>query len=220
MALDEGHERAIRLKQLRNMAGFSSIKAFSEATNLPYGTIKSWEAGTYKTLTSKGAVRIAEVMATMAIHVSPTWLLYGTGHPPINSNETTNSLDGNNFVNSYRKLLQTEISNFIEQFENSVFYEIVDDSMQPHFQPGDTLFGLWLYGEDIKLLNEKNCLIETKDKQIICRKLFVNQTDASYDICASNPTSTTLHRNTAGITLDKAAAIIKIWQAIKQIVST
>jgi hypothetical protein len=83
--------------------------------------------------------------------------------------------------------------------------------MEPRFQAGDALGGPAYEGSAItQFALGKDCILELKDQQKICRRLMAGERAGSYHAFCINPGKLT---PLFDLTVTRAAPITRIWRA-------
>lgn len=181
-AQQEAKSRAWRLKKVRALANCKTQKEFSDKYNIPHATLKAWESGVNLPLSSKGAKKIAEKVFLDGVEVYPDWLLYGTPPEPKLISDKLSS-----YTSSYEKIkgqlsrwTQERLSSWISTDVDAIYCQVQDESMEPFFGKGDHICAIWVNGSDIENLLDQPCLIETPEKEILCRTMKASENKGKY----------------------------------------
>ncbi|MCL5260076.1 MAG: hypothetical protein M1561_00110 [Gammaproteobacteria bacterium] len=208
--------RGKRLRLLRRMSGLT-LNQLADKYDIGISTIKYWECAKSEGLSAKGAKKILSAMLQEGINVSFMWLMYGVGLPPhfidarFCNQELTNSLNNSSSLESEASITD-EISLFCNKIPNSITLTIFDDSMEPLFTSGDGVGGKRLYGSDLTKAIGKNCIIETADNQIICRKIAQGNGAENFNLFSINPHTVANPPFLYDVKIVSAAPIVRIWK--------
>ncbi len=168
-------EKGKRVKLLCSMANMTR-RQLAKFTGIGYTTLQYWEEGTASGLSEKGAVKLIDTFNKLGVVCSLQWLLEGAGAPPAfadDKGQASNSLE-------IDKAVQAEIAFFEQTNTNSTTLQMTDDSMSPLFELGDIVGGVKQYGDTIKQLSYKPCIIETNDGNKTCRILIYSPLKGEY----------------------------------------
>lgn len=182
-------KRGQRLKSLRMMTGLSR-KALEEEYHISASTIQSWEDAKAGGLTEKGAKRAIAVFKEEGIRCGVDWLLYGIGTPPQLSNKL---FDGSNErpepieVPTEDRAIVNELLVFRQNNPDAVEYIITDDGMTPAFAIGDYVAGKRRLAPHLETVIGKNCIIETRDNEILFRRVKAGSRPGLYTLTCVNP---------------------------------
>lgn len=180
-------ERGKRVRLVRNMTDMT-IDVFANKIGVSNRTVKYWENGDFGGLSEKGAEKIVAANNILKIQCSIIWLLYGEGSYPILTGKpySPNFSLKNNRLNDYDEKIQEEVHYFISNNLNAVTMQIVDDSMEPCFIIGDIVGGKRRKNKEIKNALHKDCIIETKKQQLLCRRLLPGTKTKLFNLCCIN----------------------------------
>jgi len=211
-------ERGKRLRLVRKMSGLT-LKELAEKYNLGVSTIKYWECATNQGLSSKGAKKIINAMQNQGIQCSYMWLMHGIGLPPqfldIHRHDSTNNPKSTDqVVYEEEKSIAHEISLFCESIIDAITLTIFDDGMEPIYAMGDGVGGKRLYGEDITKTIGKNCIVETADKQLLCRRVAQSSNAGNFNLYCINPHTLASPPHLYDVTLVSAAPISRVWRRL------
>jgi hypothetical protein len=210
------YERGARLKVLRQMTGLT-IHELSKKYDLGASTIKYWECGCGGGITLKGAKKIVDAMRDEKIQCSLIWLLYGIGpHPqpvdPSHANDLRQMELFNKLTLEDESLIHKEIKAFCEFYPHAITLVVLDDGMEPIYKIGDSVGGKRLFGDDLTAAVGKNCIVETEDHQVLCRKLVQGEQPGSYNLYCINHKTTVNPPIIYNTKLLSAAPITRIWK--------
>lgn len=183
--------RGKRLRTLRMMTGLSR-EAFAEKYGISASTIQSWEAAKAGGLTSKGANRMIPVFLDEGIRCTVDWLLYGIGNPPQQSNwhyqqELREPAAPTTYnITDQDAIIAQELLRYRELNPDVIDYVIVDDGMSPHYIAGDYVAGSRRRKDEIYTLLGMDCIVETKNNEILLRRLKQGSRPGLYTLISSN----------------------------------
>lgn len=180
-------ERGKRVRLVRNMTDLT-IDDFASKIGVSNRTIKYWENGEAGGLSEKGAEKIVEANDTLNIECSTIWLLYGAGsHPILVGEPYSKSLSlTNDLHDEHDKSIKKEIRYFHANNLNAITMQITDDGMEPYFIVGDFVGGKRKQNKEIKNALHQDCIIETKNKQFLCRRLLPGSKPKLFNLCCIN----------------------------------
>lgn len=187
--------RGKRLKSLRMMAGLSR-KALEDKYSVSASTMQSWEDAKAGGLTEKGAKRAIEVFRQEGIRCTVDWLLYGIGLPPqlsdklfaqqIHLQETVEE----RIEISEERAIVNELLAFRQHNPDAVEFIVPDEGLAPLFRKGDYIAGKRRYGEAIAQVVGMDCIIETKENEVLLRRLKVGSQAGLFTLICLNPDAT------------------------------
>jgi transcriptional regulator with XRE-family HTH domain len=184
--------RGKRLKSLRMMAGLSR-KALEDKYDVSASTMQSWEDAKAGGLTEKGAKRAIEVFRQEGIRCAVDWLLYGIGLPPQLSDklfqqhvQLQESLEDRVEVSEERAIVN-ELLAFRQHNPDAVEFIVPDDGMNPMFHKGDYVAGKRRYNDAINNVIGLDCIIETKENEVLLRRLKMGTQSGVYTLICLNP---------------------------------
>lgn len=187
--------RGKRLKSLRMMAGLSR-KALEDKYDVSASTMQSWEDAKAGGLTEKGAKRAIEVFRQEGIRCTVDWLLYGIGLPPQLSDklfqqqiQMQESFEDRVEITEERAIVN-ELLAFRQHNPDAVEFIVPDDGMQPLYQKGDYVAGKRRYNDAIDNVLGMDCIIETKENEVILRRLKQGSQPGVYTLICLNPDCT------------------------------
>lgn len=221
MQKSSSKERGKRLRLVRKMSGLT-LDDLSAKHDLGVSTIKYWECAKNQGLSSKGAKKIIAAMQKEGVQCSYMWLMYGVGLPPhfINAYYNNNGGSIQNFIgvsqHSYEeeKSIENEISIFCEKNRGAIAITVFDDGMEPFYSVGDGVGGKRLYGDDLAKSIGKNCIVETVDNQLLCRRVAQGNTADNFNLYCINPSTVAEPPHIYEIKLLSAAPISRVWRRI------
>lgn len=211
--------RGKRLKLLRNMAGLK-LKDLSLKYKISISSLKFWESGYRTGLTTKGAQKIIAAMRDNGVHCDIDWLMHGVGMQPqivdVYYGETAPEdayvVSGGERTH-YEVLTTEEIEHFYQHHENAVVAPVLDDGMEPYYMKGDSVGGIRVV--DVTAIEAeigKNCIIETEDQQICCRRFVKNVNADTYNLYCINPLTTVVEPTLYNVKIKSVAPIIRLWK--------
>jgi len=207
-------ERSHRLKILRQLAGLTT-KALSEKHGISHNTLKHWEMATSRGLTEKGAEKIVLAMRQEGVQCSKVWLLHGVGEQPkvvdIQFGQKQQPTQPLLSDTQYDANVHKEIELFCQLYDDAITFAVIDDGMEPFYREGDVVGGRRLTGDAIADAVGQHCIIETADKQFLCRQLTLGtQPEHFHAYCTNRQTS--VAPVLQDIQLISATPITRIWR--------
>lgn len=214
-------ERGKRLRVLRKMSGLT-LEELSSRYDFGVSTIKYWECAKNNGLSSKGAKKVIAVMQSEGIHCSYMWLMHGIGLPPqfldVHYHGGNKTIDSNIGVkqSTYEdeKSIEQEVTKFCENVTQAITLTVFDDGMEPLYSIGDSVGGRRLYGADLAKSIDKNCIVETVDHQLLCRKVAQGASLNSFNLYCINPNTISNPPHLYEVKLLSAAPISRAWKRI------
>ena len=202
------------------MAGLR-LKDISNKYGVGLSTLKFWENGYGNGLSKKGAAKIITIMRQNGVQCTLEWLLYGVGPKPQlqdvqygKAQAGGDSLILREDAAKYEILVAEELELFCQHHANSVVMTVSDDGMQPYYSQGDRIGGLYVTtAVEIKAMAGKNCIVETIDQQILCRRFIKNPNTDLYNLFCVNPLTTVIEPILYNVGLTKIAPIIRVWKS-------
>jgi len=208
-------ERGKRIRILRNMTDLT-IQEFANKHGVGASTIKYWECAKSEGLSPKGAKKLVEAMLKEGIYCTYMWLMHGVGiHPQFVDSRYGNSKKQINPMHSSLEdevAIHNEMDVFLKSAANAVTLMVFEDGMEPYYCIGDAIGGNRLLGKEIELALGKDCIVETEDKQIICRRLVKGNEMNKYTLCCTNPHTTFYPLNLYDINIVSVAPISRLWR--------
>jgi HTH-type transcriptional regulator, cell division transcriptional repressor len=185
--------RGKRLKSLRMMAGLSR-KALEDKYDVSASTMQSWEDAKAGGLTEKGSKRAIEVFRQEGIRCTVDWLLFGIGLPPQLSDklfqqqiQLQEAIDDRTAMVDDRTRIVKELLAFRQHNPDAVEFIVPDDGMMPLYHKGDYVAGKRRYNEAITNVVGMDCIIETKENEVLLRRLKLGAKPGSYTLICLNP---------------------------------
>ena len=211
-------ERGKRLRILRKMSGLT-LSEIAQRYDLGISTIKYWECAKNQGLSSKGAKKIIQAMQDQKVQCSYMWLIYGVGLPPqfldVRSHDNikcASHIDKATYEEE--KSIANEIEFFCERVVDAISLTVFDDGMEPVFSVGDSIGGKRLYDKDLAKVIGKNCIVETVDKQFLCRRVARGSNPSDFNLYCINPYTVANPPHLYDIGVLSAALITRIWKRI------
>lgn len=185
--------RGKRLKSLRMMAGLSR-KALEDKYDVSASTMQSWEDAKAGGLTEKGAKRSIEVFRQEGIRCTVDWLLYGIGLPPQLSDKLFQQQIHMQVIESRVEITEeraivNELLAFRQHNPDAVEFIVPDDGMKPLYYKGDYVAGKRRYNEAIDNVVGMDCIIETKENEVLLRRLKPGSQSGRFTLICLNPDS-------------------------------
>lgn len=189
-------ERGSRLRSLRGLIGLSRLqlceKAASFDESLNTSTLRHWEEGRGSGLTDKGAKKMVRIYAQLGVQCDISWLLFGFGTPPIVKSFKNSALKSSNLNHEYKAAhdIQREIALFLQSHTLAFTVTVVDDAMYPAYRIGDILGAYARETDEIDKFINEDCIIETEDGLLLCRRLLKGRMPGHYILNCTNPNTT------------------------------
>lgn len=191
--------RGLRVKSLRKMAGLSRL-ALETKYGISANTLQSWEKAKAGGLTQKGALRFIQALREEGVSCSADWLMFGIGEPAQLQDtryylvqETASRTSYT--VDKQQGIITKELLTFRGLNQDTIDYQVVDDSMAPFFLPGDHVAGKKRVGADIDQLLHMVCIVQTQTNELLLRYLLSNKKPEFYNLSCINP-STSVYKYT------------------------
>lgn len=213
---DGSHEgKAKRLRILLDMAPYT-LEAFCKKYHFSPTTMKYWTRAKGGGLTPKGAKRIVSVMREEGVESNENWLLAGRGSFPQyldvrkgSEADLSKILQQQEF---YEKTINEEMNHFCHAFDSAIVLQIIDDGMEPQYEVDDHVGGIRLYGKHIERFLNCNCIVETEDEKILCRRLTIGNEINSYNLVCTNGKTVVNTPIEYNIKLKSAALVSHYWK--------
>jgi hypothetical protein len=222
-----------RLLYVRNLLRLSR-RYIEEQYKLPEATLKAWESNKAR-LTEKGLNRCIDIYRKEGVLVSSEWINNGKGLSPRISvdmgkylasdlqypehGKSTSLQINDSGENSYlvddSKAILREATFFKESTQNSVVLMITDNDMNPVYQIGDYVGGIFRYGKDIDSALKRDCIIRMKDGNLVVRRLFKSKNSNLYNLACINPATESENPILFAVEIESAAPII--WHRIPNV---
>lgn len=210
-------ERGKRLKTLRNMCGLT-IQEFAKKYGVGASTLKYWESARSEGLSPKGAKKIIEAMLQEGVYSTFTWLMYGIGiHPQIldvQKSSAQKHLRAMNSTYDEEIAIAKEVNLFLKNSTEAITLVVFDDAMEPLYSIGNTIGGIRVHGSEMVTATGKDCIVETENGEILCRKLTRGNEPDTFHLCALSYLTTVFPPNLYDVKLKSVAPIIRIWKRI------
>lgn len=190
-ALSSPMVKAERLKRVRNLANLSREEFCSDGC-VKLATLISWEIGRFGGISRKGAMTVIARVAQEGVFVTPEWLLHEVGvGPEVQADykklaKPKEKLKSNIKIPSEKNRIIEELLVFKNLNKNSIDFLINDDTMLPHYQPGDYVAGTSRFDDQIKLLIGYDCIVQAKDGRIWMRHLQQGPRFDSFNLISTN----------------------------------
>ena len=213
--IQENIDRGERLRTIRGMLGLTALE-FSKLCGVADSTLKKWEKGKARGLTSKGAHKIISALPQTNVICNSEWLLEGIGEPPKLINTYASNADqkssGKETLNaSPDSSIALEINYFRQHNDKTVVIQVIDDGMLPIFKPNDYVAGIKVTGKAMALLSGKICIIETELHGKIVRKLRFEPTNNTYTLLTMHPNTSVEEPIIMNAKLTFAAPVLRRW---------
>ncbi len=210
-------ERGKRLRLLRKMSGLT-LEGISDKYSIGVSTIKYWECAKNQGISSKGAKKIILAMQNEGVQCSYMWLMHGIGLPPqfidSYSGDKKADIGVEQIAYEEEKSIENEIAVFCEQVSGAITLTIFDDGMEPLYSSGHGVGGRRLYDVEMEKAVGKDCIIETADKQILCRRVMKADEPGVFNLYCINPCTSASPPHIYGAKLVSVAPISRVWRRI------
>jgi transcriptional regulator with XRE-family HTH domain len=179
--------RGRRLKSLRKMADLSR-KAMTLKYQISASTIQAWEEGKSGGLTTKGAQRIVAALKEEGVFCTLDWLLRGEGQSPYLTERVYLGVKepASEFLNTVTftqaNIIAKELNIFRSLNQDVLDMVINDDGMYPFYQKEDIIAGKRYQDDDIDAFINRDCIIETRSGEILCRRLRPSKKSRHYHL--------------------------------------
>lgn len=208
--------RGKRLRLIRKMSNLN-LNDLANKYNFGISTIKYWECGKNQGLSAKGAKKIIQAIQSEGVQCSYAWLMDGIGLPPqfidvcLGNKAKQPELNG---LSAYEEevSIDQEISLFCKSVSNAITLNIFDDGMEPIYSYNDSIGGKRIYEQDLHNAVNKDCIIETEDNQILCRRIAQGNSKDSFNLYCINSSTKANPPNMYNVKLLSAAPISRIWK--------
>lgn len=211
-------ERGKRLRLIRKMSGLT-LDDLSSKHSFGVSTIKYWECAKNQGLSSKGAKKIITAMQKESVQCSYMWLMHGIGLPPqfvdIHlSQDVKGNINIEQSEYEEEKSIEHEIKVFCNNISNGIALTVFDDGMEPFYSVNDGVGGRRLDFNAFDKAIGRNCIIETFDNKILCRRVAEGNEVGKFNLyCINHKTIVTLP-NLYDVKLLSIAPISRIWRRL------
>ena len=180
-------ERAKRVLSLRKMTHLSRQK-FEKRFGVATSTLQHWEDPKKNGLTIKGAKRLVSLVQQMNIYCTVEWLMQGTGNGPqiLASVHAENISPAKISEIPEMEQIASELALFKQHYPEVIHTVVNDDSMEPRFTPGEYVAGIRRYRQAINELIGQDCIIVTKEGEILVRRLKSTEIPGFYTLASIN----------------------------------
>lgn len=181
-------ERGKRVRLIRNMVGLT-IDEFAIKIGVSNRAVKYWENGEAGGLSEKGAEKIVASCNKIGLQCNLIWLLHGAESQPILTDNSYNAsfLAVNLLNHAYDNAIRKEIHYFHSNNSDAITMQIADNGMEPFFNEGDIIGGKRKHNKELIKILDQDCIIETKDQRIFCRRLLPGSQPDLFNLCCTNP---------------------------------
>lgn len=213
--LSSAKAKGQRLRFLRKMARLPLLQ-FAEKYQIGTSTIKYWECAANEGLSPKGAKKILAAMQNEGIQCSYTWLMHGIGLPPqlldIRYNNHKITLDDSDLALKDELLIKEEITLYCSRAIHAITTLIFDNGLEPTYCMGDNVGGQRLTKNNLSNAVGKDCIIETADNEILCRRVAASSQPNRFNLYCTNPHTTVDTPNLYNIAVTSLAPITRLWK--------
>lgn len=181
--------RANRLIDLRKMTGLSREKLSARCKGVSSAALRYWEEAMGEGLSEKGANKLVKGINYLGISCSLGWLLEGDGPKPCYlkdldyqaaSKLVTTSSTSTNPIDVERQC-------FLQHNPGAVTLRITDDGMLPVYQLNDIVGGILRSNNLLHQLIGLDCIVETPQALVVCRRLIAGSKPKRYTLSCINP---------------------------------
>jgi len=204
----------VRLKILRAMAGLKRLELAGLAgvskTSLSY-----WENGKTRSISLRSMRKILKAIEHKGVFCNEEWLLTERGEPPkkISGSGQTTSIDSN--IDILSSSFEREINQFLSSCGNqdkAAIVRVENDSMNPQFEKGDILGGVFVSADTIDLTKEKFCIIKIHGKLDV-RRVRNGNTKGKFNLSyLSRDEHNASPFEISDISLEMLAPIVRVWR--------
>lgn len=202
-------ERSKRVLSLRKMTHLSRQK-FEKRFGVATSTLQHWEDPKKNGLTIKGAKRLINLVQQMGIYCTVEWLMHGTGTGPQVLSTPVTEISAVGRINEIPEIEQiaSELALFKQHYPEVIHTVINDDSMEPRFTCGEHVAGIRRYRHAIAELIGQECIVVTKDGEILVRRIKTMDTPGFYTLACLNMNTSVSRPFLYQIELVSAAPVI------------
>lgn len=153
-------------------------------------------------------------MAKEGVFCTPEWLLYEIGiGPEVRSdykrlNKQVESTQTNTKIPPEKTRIIEELMVFKRLNKHAIDFVVEDDTMSPHYQPGDYVAGTIRSGDKIGSLVGYDCIVQTIDGRIAMRNLQRGPRSNSFNLISTNLHTKTKDAIIYDVELANAAPIL------------
>jgi transcriptional regulator with XRE-family HTH domain len=181
----EAQDRAERLKTARSMTGLSR-REIEARFGINEDTLSGWERAIHGGLSAKGAGKIIEMLKACGIACSVEWLMFGIGlGPQLIEHMHSDKILIPTPAQEHHHIIE-ELNLFKKHYQSVFSFIINDDGLSPFYVPGDYVAGIPL-STHYKELNEKICIVQLNDGQILARRLTIGPENQTIILSCINP---------------------------------
>lgn len=211
--------RAQRLRMIRNLANLSR-KQLCDLCDVNINTLIGWEVARFGGLPLDQAEKIIQGVAQKGVECTLDWLIYEIGAgPKVITDYLTATTDAQkktkptNIKNTENQLL-SELIFFRKQSNDAVTFLVEDDGMCPFYNDGDYVAGIKLYGEKIKSVIGRDCIVQGSNGEILLRNLRAGTEVGKFTLACINPQTAIDKPIIYNATITSAAPVIRIYRKI------
>ena len=181
-------QRAKRLLALRGMIGLSR-DALHKRYGIAKATLQNWESARAGGLSPKGARMMVKLYRAEKIALSYDWLMHGVGSGPAFCAQEQQPVPSIiSTTASQTKNLADEILHLRQLYDNVVDMPISDHAMSPQYPKDMHVAGFFVDHSAIAGLCGHDCIIQTHDYPLLCRRLLPGDDAGRYHLVALNLT--------------------------------
>lgn len=208
-------ERGKRLKLLRSMTGLSK-KEFCKKYKISSTSLHYWENAASNGISKKGALKVVKNLHMDGVHCTIAWLSHGLGiHPQfidVRYAENITVSDDQEALNiSDIKIIHYEIERFRQLNSGAIAFAIVDDGMDPFYRINDYVGGKRQLTNFNRFIDQ-DCIIETEDKQLFCRRFAAGNLAGFYNLYCVNPKTSVYPPILYNVKIISVVPITRLWR--------
>ena len=185
--------RGKRLKTVRLMAQLTRL-ALETKHGISSSTLQSWESAKSSGLTERGVQRILPALEKEGVYCTSDWLLYGVGAAPqiigVNGNELADKTNLPIVALNENRAVIEEVLYFRSIHRDALDMMVADDGMEPHYHLNDHVAGKCRTGTRIDYLVGMDCIVQTKQNQLLFRRLLKSTQAHRYNLICTNINTT------------------------------
>lgn len=173
---DIRRERGLRVADIRHLLRKSRVE-FGEFLGISPYTLRSWEAGKFGGIPTKGVLLICEKAREYGLVCDKDWLMEGIGTFPtfsLSKIEIQENLREKEYL-----IIQEEIQHFKKSYPNSLVMEMTEDFMVPFLVKGTFIAGVVIEKKEYSNALNTTCIIAIEEK-LICRQYLGKNEQGQY----------------------------------------
>lgn len=188
-SIEEQIARAKRALSLRQMTHLSRQK-FEKRFGISTSTLQHWEDPKKNGLTLKGAKRLIQILQQSGIYCSVEWLMHriGPGPQTLPTHAESHRAKPTHRVSeiSEAEHIASELALFTQHYPEVIHTVVSDNSMEPRFSAGEHVAGIRRYRQGITSLVGQDCIVVTKEGQLLVRRIRAEDAPGFYHLSCLN----------------------------------